>query len=320
MKKNIFYRIRLKNSLFILLAIQVVLIPVLLGMATFVFLYFRNGGYPYSEQDLKKKIKLVSIVAIVLSSVVIFGISWFVSKFAVKPLQKVLNEQKQFIADASHELKTPIAVISANVSVLEQELEGSKWIEYIKKENNRMGLLVQDMLYLAREDAGGVEYEMTEFDLADAVAYSVLPFESLAYESGKKFFLDIPESRINIVGDEKKIKQVAIILVDNALKNSDSGAEIRVGVSCEGQKTSIKVYNTGHGIPLDEQKKIFNRFYRSDSSRARKTGGCGLGLSIAQTIVSGHGGKIEVESEVEKYVQFTVSLPKSVQKKKKKST
>ena len=250
-----------------------------------------------------------SLLIYFASLIVFFIVAWIGSYFTVVPVREAFDKQKQFIADASHELKTPIAVISANIEVLQQEIKDNKWLEYIKTENSRMSALVKDMLYLAKNDAGHTDFVFVPFNVCDAVACCVLPFESVAFEQGKKLELNVPKKEIKVRGDEEKIKQSVIILTDNALKNSEKGAVIRVTVEEDNSKVLIKVYNTGHGIPAKEIPLIFNRFYRVDSSRARATGGYGLGLAIANTIVTGHKGKITVESQLDSYTQFTVSLP-----------
>ena len=287
------------------------------------YLYSSIGGHDMlvlvdTMNDIanKNRFRFFSIVIYLFSLLVLFLIAWLISHIVVKDVEGSFNRQRQFISDASHELKTPIAVISANISVLEQQVKENRWLNYIKMENERMGQLVKDMLYLAREDAGVMEYDMKELDLCDVTACAVLPFESLAYEQGKKLSLKIPDEPLNIVGDEKKLKQAIIILTDNAMKNSDSGADVRVSVGMSGQKAFVKVYNTGPGVPVEDRKRIFNRFYRSDSSRTRDTGGCGLGLSIAQTIAEGHGGKIALESETGSFAEFTIFIA-CVQNKKK---
>jgi signal transduction histidine kinase len=261
--------------------------------------------------DLRHQVRffVFSLVIYVLSLVVTAILSWLVSAVVVHPVKETFERQKQFIADASHELKTPIAVISANVAVLEQEIPDNKWLAYIKTENLRMSSLVKDMLYLAKDDAGRMEYNMLPFDLAEAAASCVMPFESVAYEQGKKLELDIPKSVLPVMGDETKIRQVIIILTDNAIKNSDRDALIRVSAGIENSKCFVKVYNTGHGIAPEDMEKIFNRFYRADSSRDRATGGYGLGLAIAQSIAAGHRGRISVQSKVGAFAEFTLTLP-----------
>lgn len=262
-----------------------------------------------SELKTLSKFYLYSTLLYILSIIVSVIISIPISKYMIHPAEDAFLKQKQFIADASHELKTPIAVIGANIDVLESEIRNNKWLEYIKAENQRMGELVKDLLYLAKNDAGRNELTFCNFDFSNAVENSVLPFEVVAFEAGKTLEFNI-EKNIICNGDEKSLKQVFIILVDNALKNSEEGAKITVTAFQEGQKIVYKVFNTGAGIPKDELEKIFLRFYRSDSSRVRKTGGCGLGLAIARAIATDHGGTLVADSQVGEWAEFTLTIPK----------
>ncbi|MBQ2481928.1 MAG: GHKL domain-containing protein, partial [Treponema sp.] len=236
-------------------------------------------------------------------------IVWNFSRIAVEPVEEAFLRQRNFIADASHELKTPIAVIGANIDVVEQELPGNKWLGYIKTENSRMAELVKNLLYLAKNDADRNNLCMMKFDFANAVEGAALPFESVAMEQGKSMDISVPEEPLWVMGDESHIKQVAVILIDNAIKNSDAGAVIKISVRAEGKKGFLTVYNTGRGIAEKDIPQIFNRFYRADSSRARSTGGYGLGLTIAKSIADSHRGKITVKSEEGKYAEFTFMMP-----------
>ena len=261
------------------------------------------------QSDIKVLHMLImySVICYLLALIVAFAFAWFLSGFIVRPINEAFKKQKDFISDAGHELKTPIAVIGANVDVLMADHGDNKWLQYIKAENKRMGLLVKDLLYLARTDADRAHYELCPFDFSSAITNSVLPFESLVFEQGKKLELEV-EPDLMCVGSEQQIKQVAMILVDNAIKNSDKGAVIRVRVFAEGRKLFLKVYNTGRGIKKEDFERIFERFYRTDESRARETGGYGLGLPIARTIVLAHGGSISVASKYGAWAEFTVTL------------
>lgn len=249
---------------------------------------------------------LLSAFAILAFS---FVLAFFLSRFALKQTEETFERQKRFIADAGHELKTPIAVIGANIDVLssDEKLNENKFFQYIKHENERMGDLVRDLLYLARDDADRLEMIKSEFDFSNAVENAILPFEVVAFEKGMKLEMEIQKG-IMCSGDEKSLKQLFVILVDNAVKNSDKGAVITVKAYTKRQNIIYKVRNTGNGIKQEDLKKIFERFYRVDSSRARKTGGYGLGLSIAQTIAQKHGGIIKAESEYGKWAEFTFSM------------
>ncbi len=241
--------------------------------------------------------------------------AWFLADWIVKPVEEAFNKQKRFVSDAGHELKTPIAVISANLDVLMPDMPDNRWLGYIKAENERMGRLVKDLLYLARNDADRQEVKVSDFDLTNAVNNAVLPFESIIFEDGKTLEINVQEG-LKYTGDEQQIKQVVIILVDNAIKNSEKGALIKVRAYFEKDRYFIRVYNTGHGIAPGDLEKIFMRFYRADTSRARATGGYGLGLAIAKTIASLHNGDITVKSEYGKWAEFIFELPLIKQSKK----
>ncbi|MCR5724841.1 MAG: HAMP domain-containing histidine kinase [Treponema sp.] len=250
---------------------------------------------------------LVSILVALL-------VAWRLSGIIVKPVAESFDRQKTFISDAGHELKTPIAVIAANVDVLMPELPDNRWLQYIKSETERMNRLVKDLLFLARDDAGRRVMHIGEFNLSNAVENAVLPFESIIFEQGKRLEYEILPD-IFFTGDEQQLKQVIIILVDNAIKNSEKGALIRVKMLRDAQNVIIRVYNTGIGIKEEDLQKIFLRFYRSDASRARKTGGYGLGLAIAKSISDSHGGKLSVASKYGEWAEFSLSLPLNSQKK-----
>lgn len=262
--------------------------------------------------DQQMNFAYISIAIFAIALLISYFLAWLFAMKAVKPVEESYIKQKQFIADASHELKTPIAVIGANIDVLKNEIPNNKWVNYIETENTRMSALVKDLLYLAKNDVGRDKLQMLPFDFVECVNVAALPFESVAFEQGKLFELEMPKTSIPVLADEAKIKQTVIILIDNALKNTDRGGRIKVTVSSEGKQNVVKVFNSGHGIAPEDIGKIFDRFYRADSSRDRNTGGYGLGLSIAQTIAKAHGGKITVYSRVDEYAEFVLSLPKKI--------
>lgn len=279
----------------------------------------RNYGYLLCAIDCVEIFKISYQLASVSATIFFFALiiayiaSSFISKTCIHPVRETFYEQKKFIADASHELKTPLAIISANVSVLEQDIPGNKWLEYIKTANDRMSEMVTDLLYLAKSDAGRLDYAMDVLDFAGAMARAILPFESVAWEQKKKLVINIPSTQMYVSGNEVELQRLAGILVDNAIKNCDPGDTIRVTVSMETMNCYLYVYNTGHGISKEDQKHIFQRFYRADTSRNRATGGYGLGLAIAQSISEHHKGKLSVESEPDKYAQFTFSIPRKIE-------
>lgn len=238
---------------------------------------------------------------------VLFFVSLFLANLMVKPVEEAFEKQKRFISDASHELKTPLAVISVNAEVLEGDIGSNKYLSYIQSESTRMNTLVSNLLTLARLDTSKTISAFSVFDLSNAVESIALTFESTAFEEHKKYALKI-EAGLSYRGDANKIKQVVAILIDNAIKHADDDGLVETTLKRVGDKIHLEVFNTGAGIPDDQQDKIFQRFYRYDESRSKATGGYGLGLAIAKSIVDEHRGKIRVNSEVGSWARFIVIL------------
>lgn len=253
--------------------------------------------------------RLINTILIVgaISIIIIFGVVVLLSYWATKPVQIAFDRQKQFISDASHELRTPLAVIATNAGVLEGTIGSNKWLSHIQSNIQRMNLLVNDLLNLTKVDNAAQTLPFIKFNLSKAFLNAALPFESTAFEDDKHFSLDVQED-IEYTGNEESIKQMIIIFLDNAFKYTDSNGTIKASLNICSGKRVIKIYNTGVGIAKEEYEKIFERFYRSDSSRSRSTGGYGLGLSIAKSIVEAHKGQITVNGIKEEWVEFSVIL------------
>ncbi|AWW27237.1 cell wall metabolism sensor histidine kinase WalK [Acetobacterium sp. KB-1] len=238
---------------------------------------------------------------------VLFFVSLFLANLMVKPVEETFEKQKRFISDASHELKTPLSVISVNADVLEGDIGANKYLSHIQSESIRMNTLVNSLLTLARLDSSKPIGVYSPFDLSNAVESIALTFESIAFEEHKNYTLKITDG-ISYLGDANKIKQVVAILIDNAIKNADDDGLVELILKRVDDTIHLEVFNTGAGIPEDQQDKIFQRFYRYDASRSKATGGYGLGLAIAKSIVDEHQGTIRVSSEVGSWVRFTVIL------------
>ena len=256
-----------------------------------------------SVSNTLRSVILVTAAACVLLSL----LAWLLIRRMVQPVEDAFARQKRFVSDASHELKTPLAVISANAEVLEQEIGENEYLGYIRSEVRRTDALVRNLLTLARMDREETGAEMKPFDLSHALLDVVLPFESTVYEAGKTMETDIPDG-ILCTGNEEMIQQLAVILLSNALKYSDDGGQIRISLGTRGRQREIRVFNTGKPIAPEDQEKIFDRFWRADPARGSETGGHGLGLAIARSIADAHHGKISVESEEGKGTTFIVSL------------
>lgn len=249
----------------------------------------------------------VSMVIAAVSFVVLFFLVLALSRWAVKPVRIAFEKQRRFISDAGHELKTPLTVISANADVLQGDIGENNWLTYIKEQTMRMNYLVHDLLTLARADEGQMIQIAAPVDFSKTVLNTTLEFESKAFEENKHMEYEIA-SDITLTGNEQELKQLVSILVDNAIKHSGADGEIKIKLYKVKEKIVFSVFNTGEGIDEDEKGKIFERFYRSDASRSRETGGFGLGLSIAKSITETHKGKIMVDTEKGKWIKFTVII------------
>ena len=239
----------------------------------------------------------------------------FMARRSILPVDEAIRTQQQFIADASHELKTPIAVILANLDIRKSSpektvQESSKWIDSTKSEANRMSKLVNEMLFLARSDAAmDMHYNFRLINFSDVVEEVVLTTEALAYERNIRLETDLEELS-QVVGDFERLKQVVMILVENATKYVDENGTIRVKLTTGPRRTEVlTVTNSGTPIPAEKAEHIFERFYRGDESRVREKGGYGLGLSIAQKIVEKHNGEISLAFSNENGTCFAVKLP-----------
>lgn len=260
-----------------------------------------------AENDMLKKLIRTTVMIGLISFVILSAAAFFLSVQIVKPLKTAFEKQKQFVSDASHELKTPVTVISANADVLSDEIGDNKWLNYIKSQTERMNVLVNDLLNLTRLENKSTDFIRTDFDASKAMINTVLPFECQAFESNKKFIVDIDDGII-VNGSEKHIKQMAAIFIDNALKYSNNGGTVRVTFKSSGDKKILSVFNTGSGVKAEDVEKIFERFYRSDESRNRSTGGYGLGLAIARSIIDRHKFKIAIENHEGESICFIITM------------
>lgn len=246
------------------------------------------------------------VIRYILLYIGIIGIFYvIIRKNAMKvvmPIETAWNEQKRFIADVSHELKTPLAIISANNQILKERREALiedeiQWVNGTLKEVEHMKDLLEDMIYLARHDSFDLSIEKKKIDLSDMVAEDILQFEPVAYELGIDFNYEI-EPGIDFECDETEIKQLGRILLDNATKYCE-GESRKIEASLKKKKEIvISVKNTSNIIQEENLVRIFDRFYREDEARTKKSGkkGYGLGLSIAKTIVKKHNGIIKAYS------------------------
>ena len=235
----------------------------------------------------------VTVIVAIISSA---EVNWL-----MRPLDESLTKQKQFTSDASHEFKTPLTVIKANVNILKEHPERTvgeqmKWINYIDDESSKMKELIQDMLYLAKTDAVRDENTNEPLCLSDLLFEVYLPFESLAFENGININADIEDS-LCVKGEANMLKRLISTLLENALKYAGDGGTVIMRAYLESNRAIVTINNTGDPIPKEKLKHLFERFYRVDESRNGKSGGFGLGLAIAKNIADKHNAILEVTSD-----------------------
>lgn len=253
-----------------------------------------------SMQMLLHNVLIIGGAAIV----VLFFLSLLLSKRIIRPLEENDRQQRQFVSDASHELKTPVAVISTNAEMLSREIGENEWLANIQYENERMGGLVTQLLDLSRAENADVPMEVVDF--SRVVTGEALAFENLAFDQGKEIQNDIEEG-IVLSGNRMQLTQIVSILLDNAIRHS-TGSEIDLSLKRQGHQAVLTVINDGNEIPPEKLEHLFDRFYRMDEARNSEGQHYGLGLSIAKAIVEKHNGSISVTCHEGK-IRFSVSIP-----------
>ncbi len=257
-----------------------------------------------AQRAMSRRTLLISIALFVLMEVLVLVFTIILTKRAMRPVYDAFDRQRQFISDAGHELKTPLTIITTNADILHDEIGENKWLGYIQTQTERMRGLITDMMDLTKLDIASSE-QREKFSLSDTTENAALPFESSAFEQNKNLVLDIAPD-VMYTGDASLIEQLITIFIDNAIKYSNDGGTIRVTLSTVKDKPTLEFYNTGEGVTDEERDKIFERFYRADS--ARSTGGYGLGLSIAKSIMDAHKIRIHIDSEPHNWIKFTLTF------------
>ncbi|MCD8368619.1 MAG: HAMP domain-containing histidine kinase [Clostridiales bacterium] len=244
-----------------------------------------------------------------------FVISILLARWAVRPVEQSWQQQRQFVADASHELKTPLTVVLSSADMMEKHSAAmtdkeQRWLENIQASSLQMKELVEELLVLARSDANEARANPhTLLNLSDLVEDTLLQFEAALFESGHLLEAELTPD-LYVSGDRGKLKRLLEILLDNARKYAAQGSDVQVFLAPEGAKRlRLEVRNQGELIPPNQLERIFERFYRADQARASE--GFGLGLPIARTIAQEHGGKIWAASNDEEGTRFFVSLPRA---------
>lgn len=260
------------------------------------------------NENTINRLKFNFIMAIgvgVAGIMIVYVIAQKISQTIVEPVEESFEKQKQFVSDASHELKTPLAVIEANADVLQDKNGDNKWIGYIQNEVQSMNKLVNDLLTLAKmENTNNDNYQ--KFDLSKEVQMEVAVFESIIYEKEIVLKQNIEEG-VFFNGESEDIKHIVSIILDNAIKHTDKNKEIIVNVEKEKNDIKIMIMNQGEPIAEEDREKIFERFYRIDKARNRNEKRYGLGLAIAKEIVEKYKGSIKADSQ-NGYTSFIVKF------------
>ena len=258
---------------------------------------------------------LLAVLAISILPALVGG--YVLSGRALRPIKTAMDSQRTFIADASHELRTPVSVVRTNAELLQRHMqlpEGDASdvdaiaLGDILSESERLGKMVDQMLTLAQADAGESAVSITEVILNELAEDAARSMKALAEARGISLALST-DGAVVVLGDREPLRELLVVLLDNALKYTDDGGRVDLEVKRTQKRAMIAVSDTGCGIPAEALPHIFERFYRVDRARSRESGGTGLGLAIARHIVDAHGGTISIESAVERGTKVRIELP-----------
>ena len=259
-----------------------------------------------TEIQSMRTLLIVSCTVALISYLAIFILVVLFSKRAILPFARNIEQQKQFITDAGHEIKTPLTAIATSADILAMEGE-NEWVENIQSQTKRLARLVSDLVTLSRLDEANPFPEKTEFSLTDAIWEISESFAAVARAKGKQFSQEIADG-LTLRGNRAAICQMVSILLDNAVKYSDEDGVIRLTAVKHYSGTVIEVYNTCHLQEDTDINRFFDRFYRPDQSRSTDSGGTGIGLSVARATAEAHGGKISVHSNNGEDILFRIVL------------
>ncbi len=261
-----------------------------------------------SEREIQtmRSLLWITLAIAAVCLVVVFGLVVLFSRRAITPYLKNMEAQKQFITNASHELKTPLTAISTSADVLAMEHDDDEWVHNIQVQSGRLSKLITNLVTLSRLDEENPFPVRTEFSLSDALWEISEPIVSLAQAKGKTYTQDIADG-LCVTGDRTAIQQMVSILLDNALKYSPDGGSISLTARRSGKKAEIAVSNTVDGAQLIDAARLFDRFYRADESHSGAVSGTGIGLSIAKATADAHGGKISAK-QTGNTIAFHVTL------------
>lgn len=260
------------------------------------------------QLDTFQSLLVTAVSVSVVGLLSVFVLLIYLSSRIVKPFSDNYEKQKRFITDAGHELKTPLTIIDADTEVLEMDFGENEWLKDIQGQTKRLADLTNAMVTLSRMEEGQNKEMEIEFPLSDVVEEVFHTFQAPA-KIQEKVLTGVITPMLSMKGDEKAIRSLMTILLDNAMKYSDEKGRVAVTLERQRNRIRLSVFNTTEHISKEQINHLFDRFYRTDDSRNSRTGGYGLGLSIAAATVASHRGKIIAETEDEKSLQITVVFP-----------
>ena len=246
----------------------------------------------------------VSVIIGLVAFALLFVIVLLISNKVVQPMVENTVRQKQFITDAGHELKTPLAIISANAEVLEMMHGENEWLTSIRNQTNRLSDLIKNLLVLSKAEETSQKDSFSEVAISDIISATVASFSTLSNRAGKRLYAEV-QPTLTIWGNEKSIAELTNILLDNAVKYAPQGSKIELSLYQKGRQVILETSNYLVDSTVVDTERLFDRFYRSEKSRSRQTGGYGIGLSIAGAIVKAHKANISAATNDGK-ITFTV--------------
>lgn len=274
-----------------------------------------KGGFGKTAVFLDTSAEIISYIRVLMLSVGAGIICWgfmlllviLLSRMAIRPIAENMEKQKQFITNAGHEIKTPLAIIQANTDALELYNGETKWSNNIKEQVLRLNGLMKNMLMLAKMDEGKIKTSISNFCISELFD-EYIQFYSEPFSFKKIQLKSNIQDSINISADKDQISQLISILMDNALKYTNENGMIIVDLQKTGKKIHIQIKNTCEKLPDVPPEKLFDRFFRADKARTQKTGGYGIGLSIAQSFVQNNHGKLVSEYKQPNFIIFTITF------------
>lgn len=284
----------------------------LINKNTFPAGTYKIAFYNLTTENRFLKYLLIALISIdLVLSIISYFISVFITNRSINPIKEAMERQKQFTEDASHELRTPLTVMQTNLEVLKSDTnltikEQEKWIGYLDDEVKRMSHLVSDLLDLSRLDNNRFNEEYVELNMTEELFKTAEAYSKFIKARGLELRTNI-DKNVSFYCQPNKIRQLLTIFIDNAIKYNRANGFIELGLKKKENSFDLIIQDNGIGIKKEDQKKIFNRFFRSDQSRS--TEGTGLGLSIAQGIIDKHNGSIKIFSKLDKGTKFIINFP-----------